>query len=286
MAARQNGMRVSRTSNLVYLPFVYFLPYDLVHRFPTIGKLPRKVREVFYDEGMMEIVNSDQFLNEITDAIAILVFPHLGFGGKFEQYTGYSLLYKVTYLSQFWASLLEQHEIGWGLNKLFQFRSFESIPYFDEDFIKNVISDIVKQGKKRDEVKALLTVQKEFPCDEDFEQGFTNIRIDFIRRWYHTRSKVGVMASLEEALNTGDGDFYSKVAVDPRDMTEIVASEDYCQRFKALLKERDLEILELREDGYTYEEIAGIVGYETHSAVVKRIQAIKEIFLEYEKAHK
>jgi len=69
-------------------------------------------------------------------------------------------------------------------------------------------------------------------------------------------------------------------------MAEVVASEDYCQRFKSMLSERDLKILELREDGYIFEEIAEKLGYKTHSAVVKRMQAIKEVFLEYEKKHK
>lgn len=287
MTTQPKPQRISRTSNLTYLPFVYFLPYDLVNRLPTLSRLPRKVREVYYDESMMEIINSDQFLNEITNAIAILVFPHLGFGGKFEQYTGYSLLYNVTYFAQFWVQLLEQHEIRWDLNRLFQFPSAVSIPYYDDDYIKSVIAEIVKVGKEHSQIKAMLTVQRKFPCDEDFEQGLTNVRIDFIRKWYRTRSKrIGIMASLEEAMETGDGDYYSIVAPDPRNMAEIVASEDYCQRFKSLLKDRDLEILELKEDGYTFEEIAEQVGYKTHSAVVKRMKAIKEKFLEFEKTQK
>ena len=27
------------------------------------------------------------------------------------------------------------------------------------------------------------------PCDEDFEKWDTNVRKDFLRKWYHTRSK-------------------------------------------------------------------------------------------------
>ena len=57
-------------SNLRYLPLVYLLPEDKIEKCPTLRKLPRKVREVMYDEAMMVIVESDQFLKEIDNAVA------------------------------------------------------------------------------------------------------------------------------------------------------------------------------------------------------------------------
>ena len=64
--------------------------------------------------------------------------------------------------------------------------------------------------------------------------------------------------------------------------TEQVESEDFCQRFKATLSQKDMAILELRVEGYTLEEIADRLGYKTHSAVVKRMEAIKKRFIQYE----
>jgi FixJ family two-component response regulator len=61
-----------------------------------------------------------------------------------------------------------------------------------------------------------------------------------------------------------------------------VVAEDYCQRFKARLSARDMEILELRVKGFTYEEIAVKLGYKNHSGVLKRMKAITKMFLEYE----
>ena len=37
--------------------------------------------------------------------------------------------------------------------------------------------------------------------------------------------------------------------------------------FKKNLSERDMKILEMRMEGYTFQEIANILGYSTHSAV-------------------
>ena len=61
-----------------------------------------------------------------------------------------------------------------------------------------------------------------------------------------------------------------------------MAGEDFCQRFKATLSPKDMVILELRVEGYGYQEIADKLGHKTHSAVVKRIEAIKWRFIQYE----
>ena len=56
----------------------------------------------------------------------------------------------------------------------------------------------------------------------------------------------------------------------------------FCQRFKATLSDKDMAILELRVEGYTFGEIADRLGSKTHSAVVKRMEAIKKRFIQYE----
>ena len=66
------------------------------------------------------------------------------------------------------------------------------------------------------------------------------------------------------------------------DVAEQAAEKDFCNRFKAALPERDRTILELRGEGYGYQEIADKLGYKTHSAVIKRMEAIKKRFVRYE----
>lgn len=61
-----------------------------------------------------------------------------------------------------------------------------------------------------------------------------------------------------------------------------VEGEDFCQRFKGHPAEKDMAILELRAEGGTFGEIANRQGYKTYSAVVKRMEAIKNRFIQYE----
>ena len=126
-----------------------------------------------------------------------------------------------------------------------------------------------------------MEVIRNMPCEEDFERWDTNVRKDFLRKWYHTRSKRVQTVSLEECMEDEDSNIHS--LPDPKgDFTEQVESEDFCQRFKTTLSQKDMAILELRVEGYTLEEIADRLGYKTHSAVVKRMEAIKKRFLQYE----
>ena len=53
-----------------------------------------------------------------------------------------------------------------------------------------------------------------------------------------------------------------------------VLSELRIAEFAAELSERDKKILEMKMEGHTAQEIAGAVGYKTHSAVLKRIRHI------------
>jgi hypothetical protein len=44
-----------------------------------------------------EVILSQQFLNEVMNAVASLVFPRFGFGGWKEHYTGYSPVLRLSY---------------------------------------------------------------------------------------------------------------------------------------------------------------------------------------------
>ena len=122
-------------SNLLYLPFVYFLPEDMMDKCPTRSSLPRCLGEINRSPELIDVVYSDIFLKEIMEAIAMLVFPHFGFRGWKEHYSSDSLAWKLAYLMPIWWKALEE-ETGWGLQKLFSLPSTAIIPFFDPDYIE------------------------------------------------------------------------------------------------------------------------------------------------------
>ena len=273
-------MEIAYDSNLRYMPLVYLLPEEMMVKCPTLRNLPRKIREVTYDENIRAYVESDQFLNEIADAVAALTFPHFGFGGWKEHYTGYFPVWKLSYVLPIWARVLN-NEIQWDLQALFLIPSTTTIPFFDSDYTKDLMGRMVKRAIAEESWQPMLDVVKEMPCDEDFMNWNTNVRTDFLRKWYHTRSKNIQMISLDTCLEDEEHGIY-KIEDKFASFEDRVISEDFCLQFMSTLSEKDVEILGLRYEGFTYEEIAERLGYKNHSGVVKRAQAIKKEFLKYE----
>ena len=273
-------VRFPRDSNLNYLPFMYFLPEDLIAKFPTLRTLPRCLGVIARSQKLMDLIASDQFFNEIMDASAALVFPHFGFGGWKEHYTIDCPVWKFSYYLPLWNRLLKE-ETGWGLQALMTTPSTRSIPFFAPDYIKKVMERVVKRGIAEENVQPILDVVREMPCDEDFEQWDTNVRKDFLRKWYHTRSKKVQTVSLEACMEDEAHSIHEMVA-DTCDVAEIAAANDFAERFKARLSMRDGEILELRMQGFKYKEIGEKLGYKNPSGVIKRMQAITQDFIKYE----
>lgn len=86
-----------------YLPLVYLLPCDLISRFPTLRRLPRSMGALNASPEWGKVILSQQFFGEITDAVASLVFPHFGFGGWKEHYTGWCPVWRLSYALPLWA---------------------------------------------------------------------------------------------------------------------------------------------------------------------------------------
>lgn len=263
-----------------YLPLVYMLPHDLLIRCPILRKLPRSMGKLNASPEWAEVIQSDTFLNEVMDAVASLAFPHFGFGGWKEHYTGWCPIWRLSYSLPLWAKGVECVR-GWGVQSLFRLPPDFEIPFFDPEDVKAVMGQVVRQTIEEQGWGPMLETVREMSCDEDFEPWDTNVRKDFLRKWYHTRSKRVQTVSLEACMEDEDSGIHS--LPDPAgDFTGQVEGEDFCQRFKATLSEKDMAILELRVEGYGYKEIADKLGYKNHSGVIKRMEAIKKRFIQYE----
>lgn len=263
-----------------YLPLVYMLPHDLLIRCPILRKLPRSMGELNASPEWAEVIQSDTFLNEVMDAVASLAFPHFGFGGWKEHYTGWCPIWRLSYSLPLWAKGVERVR-GWGVQSLFRLPPDFEIPFFDPDDVRSVMKQVVEQTIEEQGWGPMLETVREMSCDEDFEPWDTNVRKDFLRKWYHTRSKRVQTVSLEACMEDEDSGINS--LPDPAgDFTGQVEGEDFCQRFKATLSEKDMAILELRVEGYGYKEIADKLGYKNDSGVIKRMEAIKKRFIQYE----
>jgi hypothetical protein len=274
------ALKIPPKSQALWLPMLFFLPTEYINPCPTLRKIPRNLLEIAHNPEMIAIVNSEQFINEVADAIAALVFPHFGFRGWKEDYSGYSPLWKLSYALPLWAKKIEKIT-GWGLSALLNEPEELEIPWFPYDYVKEVMANVVDQVIFEQEWRPILDVIREMPCEEDYEPRISRVRIDWRRKWYHTRAKLK-SESLDALIQDPNSGILWLSDDNKVSMEEQVASRDYIWRFKKWLKPKDRQILKLRTAGYTYKEIAKMLGYTNHSGVIKRIQFIGDAYREYD----
>ncbi len=273
-------IRISAQSNLRFLPLLYFFPKDMYCANPVLRKLPRKIREILSCEHMRTHIESDAFSIALMDAVASLTFPHFGFRGWKEDYTGYFPVWKLSYAMSLWLKALDDL-LGMNLQSIINLPSYQSYPFLADDFIDRAMCLIVRKVIQEQGWQPMLDLIREMPCSEDFEPRNTNVRKDFVRKWYHTRSKKVKMISLE-SLQEDETGLHHEIADPTHPIESQWMSQDYCQRFMDTLSEKNKQILALRVKNQTYDQIAQQLGYQNHSGVLKRMKAIAKQWITYE----
>ncbi|MCR5402785.1 MAG: hypothetical protein K6E91_03080 [Butyrivibrio sp.] len=131
--------------------------------------------------------------------------------------------------------------------------------------------------------RGFIDAAKETRCFEDFDFRESRQKIDFYRKWYHTRSKkaeFSLEGYKEHLMEVYDDDGWEVPDPVSSFEDEVIENVDV-QRFLSTLPEKDKTILQMRQDGYTLQEIADKLDYKTHSAVLKRIKCIGRKYEKY-----
>ena len=155
-------------------------------------------------------------------------------------------------------------------------------------FVNMFVEGQIKLLMKAQSVPEMIGVVNKHRAHEDFEpRTYVNYdKIDFNRRWNHLRTKIGEPLSWDafqedECEELGfEEEFDFDVDLDPLKLKMLI---------KAFLQTRDpidRKIYRMREKGMTQAEIADALGYETHSAVTKRLKNMKIKLTEYLNKHK
>ena len=247
-----------------------------------LNAIPRNPQELFHNRAACEFVESDLFRLLIIDATAFMVWPYMGFGEYMEIYSGYDPAWRFAHCPDYWIQELTDEGILASAGELFKGCHSELgyVPEWQIDiYLRYIVPNVMKKHRK-DEI---IQVAREYPCFEDFDFRKSNQKTDFIRKWYHTRTK-HPMISLEEFqeayADAHGGQEYEEP--DPsQNVEETVVAQALVDQFKATLSEKDMQILELRMSGDTLEKIAEKLGYKNHSGVLKRIRKIGQAYEAY-----
>ena len=129
-------------------------------------------------------------------------------------------------------------------------------------------------------VPELVELQKSMATHEDFNESVVQnfSKIDFDRKWTHSRSEAGAALSLEGLIDA----FQDSIPVESLDnATEEVELIDLERKALENFNETDKEIYLLKKQGYSQNEIAEKLGFKNSSAVSKRLAKMKQLFTDY-----
>ena len=147
-------------------------------------------------------------------------------------------------------------------------------------FMEEMINALMTAQKTPEIFAALHKGDTKLTAHEDFNDSVceNHDKINFLKRWTHSDTQLGAALSLEAVMASNmdavenAADFFS-----PTESMEEAYME-LRNGFFATLSEDDRTIFIMRENGKTQKEIAEALGYKTHSAVTKRLQAMREQF--------
>jgi DNA-directed RNA polymerase specialized sigma24 family protein len=131
---------------------------------------------------------------------------------------------------------------------------------------------------EKHKMQEVMDIAEEYRCFEDFDFRKSRQKTDFFRRWYHTRAKhttVSLESFQEDYTAAHDGQEWD-LPDDGIDVEQTVTSQIQVQQFLKTLTEKDRQMLTMRMEGLTHQEIADKLGYRNHSGVLKRIRKIGE----------
>lgn len=274
--------RLYRNSELI--PAFLMIPNCLLEKTnKEMRTLKRVPRDLFRDPETIRRVESDNFLQVVIDCYAYAAWPFMDLGKKMEVYSGYDPGWIVAHAASLWINALEDLELlpdAGAFYRAWQTDPDKEIGFCSMEFMSAVMRLAVQKVMVEDRYPAFFEVVQQHRCFEDYDRRHSRVKIDFWRRWYHTRTKHPIVASV---------DTFRTLGVDPialqsntaNEFEDEVWSSYEVERFMRRLSETDRQILNLRMQKRPFAEIAQRLGFRTHSAVLKRVRKIGKAYERY-----
>ena len=255
-------------NQIFLLPLFYTFPTEVVGK-SEFRDLPRNMHTALTNEESLERIQSKQFLKDMANMTAAMVWMHLGHKGWMEVYSGYSPTYVFAHMLRHWRNLF--YTVYREVNPIELFQQGVTFDWLSLEESKEVWARIVAFSDEHFSiVRKVIGVEKELPCFEDFDLKSGTARhsrayYDFLRKWYHTKTKHPIMLTNRIPHRIG---IWTNSADFRLDWESFVKSLEPAER----------RIIELKLRGKTQKEIAEIMGYKTHSAVQKKLVKIRKSY--------
>ena len=271
--------RVYKNAELI--PAFLMIPNCLLEKTnKEMRTLKRVPRDLFLDPETIRRVESDNFLQVVIDCYAYVAWPYLKLGKNMEDYSGYDPGWLVAHAAPLWIDALEDLELlpdAGAFYRAWQTDPDTEIGFCSMEYMSAVMRLAVQKVMVEDRYPAFFEVVQQHRCFEDYDRRHSRVKIDFWRRWYHTRTKHPLTASVDVIKSMGVEPHAMQSNTD-HEFEDAVWSSYEVERFMQRLSETDRQILNLRMQKRPFAEIAQRLGFKTRSAVLKRIRKIGKAY--------
>ena len=282
-------VRFPRNTPIRYVTGFYMLPGEIIAQSRECRNVPRSPMEALNHPYWLHVLTSDICHKLVMEGMAYLAWPHLGIADPKEVFSANDPLYRWIYSIPLFIRHLSIVRPMYSPTAMFKMKRGVEYPIINMEAAHKIMGDVVKSAMREENMEAVVDYIKHHRCEEDFDKRQSFAKIDFLRKWYHTRNLSNIkQVPLDDVMEDQNGELaYGAKLIDKNANVENTAVDTVLiSDFKKNLSERDMKILEMRMEGYTFQEIANILGYSTHSAVKKRIDKLAEMWLDYVDAAK
>ena len=258
------SIRVMKHAEL--LPLYYLIPEEILSKCGVeLNRIERILCVLLSDPVAIDIVESDLFMQCIMDCYAYMAWKYLCPDIPFKE------IFSINEPS--WR--LAQAIHIW-INEIFEldlippFREYcvdmkAFIPYPPIEVVSYIMSTAVSSAVERYNLQPIIDTAKEYRCFEDFDDRNSNQKIDFVRKWYHTRTKHPQISleGYQEHCKQYYDDIEWEIPDPISSFEEEVEARVDVNKFLSKIKDKDKQILWMRAEGYTNQEIADRLGDES-----------------------
>ena len=274
-------IEILQDDDMSWLTLFYSLPKELAEKYPPAMKIPRCPYEVLREGACANIVKGEMMKLLVWDSYSWIAWQffkvkdrhgnYREIPGSRSHYAGYFPLWRLSYAIIPYIRM-KFEDYGLGFQNLYNMPKGVEVPWLTYQQFGNLVGNLTDMIIEEQNWQPTIDAIWECRTVEDYDDKYSTVKNDFMRKWHHNRS--GKSISLEEMMEDEDGDIFG-VADPAGDFEQTILSEIQIASFaQDNLTDTDGEILQLRMQGHTEQEIDDKVGYKTASAVHTRIAHI------------
>ncbi|MEG0913931.1 MAG: hypothetical protein RR415_11250 [Ruthenibacterium sp.] len=256
-----------------YLPLFYLIPDEIAVK-RGLADFPRDPYIAATDEHWREVYHSKLFQVTLLDTWGWMMWQCLGIHGGIDCYSKNDPFALTALCLPMWAALLS--EVGINTDLLASYPLETEIPFLSMEQAAHNCNQFAKYFWNHPalHMREVWEVVKTHRDHRDYSGIPSQVKIDFQRKYYHTRAKTQVIPDTDKDGEPVFAPYY------PNDFADV-ETRIWFEGFLAGLSERDRQIAVLLADEYTQEEIAQMLDYANHSGVCKRISFIRKELRKY-----